>query len=65
LFTLTDTLSFRDIQVLKTYGAAPYLASLKKLEKDVKDLQTRVNEKIGELPPIDKNYEDDLLKDLF
>ena len=39
----------RDIQVLKTYGAAPYLASLKKLEKDVKDLQTRVNEKIGML----------------
>ncbi len=37
----------RDIQVLKTYGAAPYAASLKKLEKDVKDLQTKVNEKIG------------------
>lgn len=37
----------RDIQVLKTYGAAPYAAPLKKLEKDIKDLQTKVNEKIG------------------
>ncbi|CAZ85139.1 unnamed protein product [Tuber melanosporum] len=40
-------LSEEDIQVLKTYGAAPYAASLKKLEKDIKDLQTKVNEKIG------------------
>lgn len=45
--------------MLKTYGAAPYLASLKKLEKDVKDLQTRVNEKIGELPPINGIIEGD------
>ena len=37
----------RDIQVLKTYGAAPYAAELKKLEKDIKDKQTSVNEKIG------------------
>ena len=37
----------RDIQVLKTYGAAPYAAALKKLEKEIKDKQTSVNEKIG------------------
>lgn len=40
---LTD----EDIQVLKTYGAAPYAAALKKLEKEIKDRQTSVNEKIG------------------
>lgn len=39
-----------DIQVLKTYGAAPYAARLKSLEKDIKDLQTKVNEKIGMSP---------------
>jgi 26S proteasome regulatory subunit T1 len=37
----------RDIQVLKTYGAAPYAAELKKLEKEIKEKQTSVNEKIG------------------
>ena len=37
----------RDIQVLKTYGAAPYGAELKKLEKQIKEKQTSVNEKIG------------------
>ena len=37
----------RDIQVLKTYGAAPYAAGLKKLEKQIKEKQTSVNEKIG------------------
>lgn len=37
-----------DIQVLKTYGAAPYAARLKSLEKDIKELQAKVNEKIGE-----------------
>ena len=47
---LTTKIYYRDIQVLKTYGAAPYAASLKKLEKDVKELQTKVNEKIGEQP---------------
>lgn len=36
-----------DIQVLKTYGAAPYAAALKKLEKQIKDKQASVNEKIG------------------
>jgi 26S proteasome regulatory subunit T1 len=38
----------RDIQVLKTYGAAPYAAALKKLEAEIKAKQTSVNEKIGE-----------------
>lgn len=37
----------RDIQVLKTYGAAPYAAALKRLEKEIKEKQTSVNEKIG------------------
>lgn len=39
----------RDIQVLKTYGAAPYGAELKKLEKEIKDKQQTINEKIGRL----------------
>lgn len=39
--------SIRDIQVLKTYGAAPYGAALKKLEQQIKERQTSVNEKIG------------------
>lgn len=38
----------RDIQVLKTYGTAPYAQAIKKVEEDVKDLQKKVNEKIGE-----------------
>jgi 26S proteasome regulatory subunit T1 len=33
--------------VLKTYGAAPYAAALKRLEKQIKEKQTSVNEKIG------------------
>lgn len=33
--------------MLKTYGAAPYAAALKKLEKQIKEKQTSVNEKIG------------------
>lgn len=37
----------RDIQVLKTYGAAPYGAALKKLEQQIKEKQNSVNEKIG------------------
>lgn len=40
-------LSEGDIAVLKSYGAAPYGASLKQIEKDIKDIQTRINEKIG------------------
>ena len=33
--------------MLKTYGAAPYAAALRRLEKEIKDKQTSVNEKIG------------------
>ena len=33
--------------MLKTYGAAPYAAALKKLEMMIKEKQTSVNEKIG------------------
>jgi 26S proteasome regulatory subunit T1 len=33
--------------VLKTYGAAPYAAALRKLEKQIKEKQSSVNEKIG------------------
>jgi len=40
---LTD----EDIQVLKTYGAAPYGAALKKLEQQIKEKQQSVDEKIG------------------
>ncbi|PTD11332.1 26S protease regulatory subunit 7 [Fusarium culmorum] len=40
---LTD----EDIQVLKTYGAAPYGTSIKKLEKQIKEKQQSVDEKIG------------------
>ncbi|KAK9449002.1 P-loop containing nucleoside triphosphate hydrolase protein [Limtongia smithiae] len=40
-------LSEDDIAVLKTYGVAPYAATLKLIEKDIKDVQARVNEKIG------------------
>lgn len=34
--------------MLKTYGAAPYAAELKKLESEIKERQKSVNEKIGE-----------------
>jgi len=37
----------RDIQVLKTYGAAPYAAALKAIEKQIKDKQQSINDKIG------------------
>jgi 26S proteasome regulatory subunit T1 len=33
--------------VLKTYGAAPYAAELRKLEKEIKEKQQTINEKIG------------------
>lgn len=36
-----------DIQVLKTYGAAPYATALKKLEKQINETEGSVNEKIG------------------
>lgn len=37
----------RDIQVLKTYGAAPYAAAIRDVEKQIKDKQQSINEKIG------------------
>lgn len=40
-------LSEGDIQVLKTYGAAPYAASLKETENDLKSIETRIKEKAG------------------
>lgn len=39
--------SSSDIQVLKTYGAAPYATALKKLEKQINETEGSVNEKIG------------------
>ncbi|VEU19349.1 DEKNAAC100787 [Brettanomyces naardenensis] len=40
-------LSEDDIQVLKTYGAAPYNDSIKQIEKDLKSVESRIKEKIG------------------
>ncbi|KAI9456219.1 hypothetical protein BJY52DRAFT_1204797 [Lactarius psammicola] len=36
-----------DIQILKTYGQGPYAAQLKKTETDIKEVQKRINEKLG------------------
>lgn len=36
-----------DIQVLKTYGAAPYASTLKATEKDLKVIEARIKEKAG------------------
>ncbi|CAD6576746.1 MAG: 26S proteasome regulatory subunit 7 [Tremellales sp. Tagirdzhanova-0007] len=36
-----------DIQILKTYGQGPYSLALKKIENELKDIQKRVNEKMG------------------
>ncbi|QLG70549.1 hypothetical protein HG535_0A04900 [Zygotorulaspora mrakii] len=36
-----------DIQVLKTYGAAPYAGKLKETEKDLKEIEARIKEKAG------------------
>ncbi|KAJ1569117.1 26S protease regulatory subunit 7 [Cladochytrium tenue] len=36
-----------DIALLKTYGQGPYMKELKKIEQDIKEVQKRVNEKIG------------------
>ncbi|EPQ32038.1 uncharacterized protein PFL1_00236 [Pseudozyma flocculosa PF-1] len=36
-----------DIQLLKTYGQGPYAAALKKIENEIKEVQKRVNEKMG------------------
>ncbi|KAJ3314757.1 26S proteasome regulatory subunit 7 [Boothiomyces sp. JEL0838] len=36
-----------DIALLKTYGQGPYARELRKIEVDIKDVQKRVNEKMG------------------
>ncbi|CAJ0766131.1 6926_t:CDS:10 [Entrophospora sp. SA101] len=36
-----------DIALLKTYGQGPYAKELKKIDSDIKDVQKRINEKIG------------------
>ncbi|OCF77982.1 26S protease regulatory subunit 7 [Kwoniella mangroviensis CBS 8886] len=36
-----------DIQILKTYGQGPYSLALKKIELELKEIQKRVNEKMG------------------
>lgn len=36
-----------DIAILKTYGQGAYAKELKTIEKDVRDVQRRVNEKMG------------------
>ncbi|KAK9695769.1 26S proteasome regulatory subunit 7, partial [Basidiobolus ranarum] len=36
-----------DIALLKTYGQGPYAKELKKIEADIKDIQKKINEKIG------------------
>ncbi|KAK2467102.1 hypothetical protein APHAL10511_001360 [Amanita phalloides] len=36
-----------DIQILKTYGQGPYAKKLKSVESDIKDIQKRINEKLG------------------
>ncbi|GME98939.1 unnamed protein product [[Candida] boidinii] len=44
---IINPLSEGDIQVLKTYSAAPYNKSIKQIEKDLKDIEVRIKEKIG------------------
>ncbi|KAJ1343672.1 26S protease regulatory subunit 7 [Batrachochytrium salamandrivorans] len=36
-----------DIALLKTYGQGPYARELRKIDTDIKDIQKRVNEKMG------------------
>ncbi|KAF9452806.1 26S proteasome subunit P45 [Macrolepiota fuliginosa MF-IS2] len=36
-----------DIQILKTYGQGPYARKLKDTEQDIKDIQKRINDKLG------------------
>uniref|UniRef100_A0A8H7Y4D3 26S proteasome regulatory subunit 7 homolog n=1 Tax=Psilocybe cubensis TaxID=181762 RepID=A0A8H7Y4D3_PSICU len=36
-----------DIQILKTYGQGPYAKKIRDAEKDIKDIQARINEKLG------------------
>ncbi|WFC96432.1 26S proteasome regulatory subunit 7 [Malassezia brasiliensis] len=36
-----------DIQLLRTYGQGPYAGQLKRIEAEIKDVEKRVNEKMG------------------
>ncbi|PKI82626.1 26S proteasome regulatory subunit 7 [Malassezia vespertilionis] len=36
-----------DIQLLRTYGQGPYAGSLKRMDTEIKDVEKRVNEKMG------------------
>ncbi|KAI3630100.1 hypothetical protein MIR68_008468 [Amoeboaphelidium protococcarum] len=36
-----------DIALLKSYGQGPYASEIKAVEKDLKDIQARINEKLG------------------
>lgn len=49
LYPLSDTqvLDEEDIAVLKTYGQGAYSKKIKDLESDIKDVQKRINEKMG------------------
>lgn len=40
-------LSEGDIEVLKTYGAAPYAKKLKSIENDLKEIEKKIKEKVG------------------
>lgn len=40
-------LSEGDIQVLKSYGAAPYAATLRQIEKDLKEIEEKIKKKVG------------------
>ncbi|TIA85527.1 hypothetical protein E3P99_03980 [Wallemia hederae] len=42
-----EALDDTDIQILKTYGQGPYARQLKKAETDIKEVQKRVNERMG------------------
>ncbi|CAG8535573.1 1697_t:CDS:10, partial [Acaulospora colombiana] len=42
-----EALDENDIALLKTYGQGPYAKELKKIDNDIKDIQKRINEKIG------------------
>lgn len=42
-----NPLSEGDIQVLKTYGAAPYAGKLKQTENDLQEIEKRIKEKAG------------------
>ncbi|KAG0706400.1 P-loop containing nucleoside triphosphate hydrolase protein [Suillus ampliporus] len=42
-----QALTTSDIQILKTYGQGAYAAKLKKTEHDIKEVQKRIDEKLG------------------